>query len=349
MFDPSHTIPGLAAFPRQPLSQGQTPLEALPALGSELGIVLSTKRDDCQTLAFGGNKVRQLEFYFGAAVQMAADSVLITGALQSNFTRLTAAAARRLGLVPHIQLEERVAKTDPLYHSSGNLFLNQLLGAEIDFFPSGEEEAAADRALDQRAEELRAAGGRPYVIHLGLDHPPIGGLGYVAAAAELWAQLEGATERPDLIVVPSGSGLTHAGMLVGVRALGWQVAVQGIAVRRGADMQRPRVRQRAAELAAMIGRLELIDDGDILIDDSVLAPGYGQLNPATKEAITLAAGREGLLLDPVYSGRCLAGLIDLVRRGEIAPETRVLFLHTGGLPALFAYQNLMDEAQSKYE
>ncbi len=349
MLDPAENIPGLAAFPRQPLNPDPTPLEDLPSLSRSLGIALSAKRDDCQTLAFGGNKVRQLEYYFGAAVQMAADSVLITGALQSNFTRLTTAAARRLGMTPHIQLEERVPKTDALYRSSGNLFLNRLLGAELHFFPQGEDEAAADQALDRRAEELRAAAGRPYVIHLGLDHPPVGGLGYVAAAAELCSQLEGTGEKPDLIVVPSGSGLTHAGLLVGVRALNWQVPVQGIAVRRGADLQLSRVRQRAGELAAMIGRPELIEDNDVLVDDGVLAPGYGQLNPATSEAISLTAEHEGLLLDPVYSGRTMAGLMTLVRQGMIAPGTRVLFLHTGGLPALFAYQNLMDETQTEQE
>jgi D-cysteine desulfhydrase/L-cysteate sulfo-lyase len=343
-FDAVSLVPGLRAHPRLTLGHAPTPLDSLPRLGAHLGITLWAKRDDCNGLAFGGNKVRQLEYYFGRGKDQSADTVLITGALQSNFVRLTAAAACRLGWRAHVQLEDRVPKDDPIYRSSGNILLDRLFGAHIHHFAEGEDDAAADRNLDAIAETLRAQGRNPFVIHLGMDHPPYGGLGYVAAAAEAWQQLRDSGERPTHIVIPSGSGLTHAGFLVGARALDWQVPIHGICVRRGAEPQRLRLRRRAAEISALIARDGIVREEDILLHDEVLAPGYGRLNEATHAAIRAAATREGLVLDPVYSGRCMAGLMHLVETGAIPAGAKVLFIHTGGSPAVFAYQKDLEAA-----
>ena len=343
MSDPARLVPGLGAFPRVALGHEPTPIDPAPRLGAELGIDLHVKRDDCTGLAFGGNKVRQLEYYLGEAVERDADVVLITGAVQSNFVRLTAAAARRLGMDVHIQLEERVSNPDPAYHTSGNVLLDRLLGAHIHSFPVGEDESAADGNLESIAADLAAKGRRPYVIHLGVDHPPIGALGYVRVAAELASQSPDGALGFDAVIVPSGSGATHAGTLVGLRAVGAAMPVYGICVRRAADLQQPRMIRRAQEVAALIGQPDLIDDADVRATDRVFVPGYGKLNPATLRAIDLAARLEGLLLDPVYTGKAMAGLIDLVETGEIPAGARVLFIHTGGLPALFGYQTALED------
>jgi D-cysteine desulfhydrase/L-cysteate sulfo-lyase len=328
----------LESFPRVRLGHTPTPMDTAAALGKELGIELYIKRDDCTGLAFGGNKVRKLEFYLGEARQQGADTVLITGAVQSNFVRLAAAAARHLGMAIHIQLEERVPDVDDTHRASGNVLLSKLFGAHLHSFPVGEDEEAADASLEALAEHLAAKGRRPYVIRLGLSHPPTGALGYVVAAAELVAQMAEADLAIDRVVVASGSGLTHAGLLVGLRLLGLDTPVNGICVRRGADAQRPRILRRAREVAALLDAGDIIAESDVLVSDSVLAPGYGQLNDATLSAVSRAARLEGLMLDPVYTGKTMAGLVDLVESGGIAAGERVLFVHTGGLPALFAYE-----------
>ncbi|WP_120498572.1 D-cysteine desulfhydrase family protein [Kiloniella sp. EL199] len=339
---PEDLVPELKQHRRIVLGHEPTPIEKLTRLGQNLGIELWIKRDDCNGLAFGGNKVRQLEYYLGPGVDANADTVLITGALQSNFVRLTAAAAAKLGWQAHVQLEERVPSDDQLYRKSGNIFLNNLLGAEISYFPEGEDEAGADKALDKRAKELEGEGRRPYVIHLGLGSLPYGGLGYIRAAAETYAQVMASGKKPDYVVIPSGSGLTHAGFLVGARAIGWDVPIIGICVRRDQKSQTDRIRKRSSELAQMISRPNLIIDQDIIISDKTLAPGYGKMNSQVKEAIEKTAQQEAILLDPVYTARTMAGLIDQVRTGEIPRGAKVLFIHTGGNPALFAYQNAIE-------
>ncbi|MFD2204538.1 D-cysteine desulfhydrase family protein [Kiloniella antarctica] len=343
LHSPENLIPELNIHRRVLLGHSPTPIDALPHLGKELGIEVWAKRDDCNGLAFGGNKVRQLEYYLGPGEQQKADTVLITGALQSNFVRLTAAAACKLGWQAHVQLEERVPSDDTFYRTSGNIFLNNLLGAEISYFPEGEDEAGADNTLDERAEKLKKAGRTPYVIHLGLNSQPLGGLGYVRAAAETWIQIKQSGNEPDFVVIPSGSGLTHAGFLVGARAIGWNVPIIGICVRRDRASQITRINQRAKEIQKMIARPNLIKESDIEISDRVLAPGYGQMNKAVQEAIEKSAHMEALILDPVYSGRTMAGLFDQVRENRIPLGAKVLFVHTGGNPAIFAYQNAITD------
>ena len=233
----------LDELPRVPLGHVPTPIEAMPNLAARLGTAarLFVKRDDCTGLAFGGNKVRQLEFYVGEAGARGADTILITGAVQSNFARLAAAAARTLGMDCHVQLEDRVPGTGQLYRESGNVLLDRMLGATLHAYPTGEDEAGADRRLDDLAAALARDGRRPYVIHLGPDYPPLGALGYVVAAREIHAQLAAQDLAVDEIVVPSGSGATHAGLLFGLRVLGWTGTVTGVCVRRAAAQQRARI------------------------------------------------------------------------------------------------------------
>ena len=328
----------LTEHPRAALADVETPLHELPRLGSRLGIRLFVKRDDNFTLAFGGNKVRQLEYYFGQAQRARADTVLITGAVQSNFVRLCAAAARQLDMEPVVQLEKRVSRDDPPYLTSGNVLLDKLLGADIHYFDEGEDEQAADANLEHLATNLRGQGKHPYVIHLGIEHPPIGGLGYVRGALETSAQLIAAGIKAQHLVVATGSGLTHSGILVGCTRLFPETTVHGICVRRDAAIQRDRIGRRAAEIEQLLGLDAVVDDNSIVVDDSVFAPGYGRLNAPTAEAIRLAARDEALLLDPVYTGRAMAGLIARVRRGVISAGSTVVFLHSGGTPGLFAYQ-----------
>ena len=337
----SSLLAAVDRFPRVRLGHAPTPLDPAPRLGAALGVELWIKRDDCTGLAFGGNKVRQLEFHFGEAQARRADTVLATGAVQSNLVRLAAAGARRLGMDAHVQLEERVDDAGALYRASGNLLLDRLLGATLHAFPVGEDEAAADAAMEGLARTLADKGRRPYVIHSAPGHPPIGGLGYVLAAEEMMAQARALGVGFDAVVCASGSGLTHAGTLVGLRALGETIPVYGICVRRDAPRQSDRVVQVAAELADMIERPAAFDAGAVEVSDAAQPPGYGRLNDAVREAIAMAARHEALLLDPVYTGKAMAGLLAHVRAGRIAAGNRVLFLHTGGQPALFAYADTL--------
>ncbi len=325
----------LAGFPLVDLGHYPTPVDALPRLGASLGLDLWVKRDDCTGLGLGGNKIRQLEFYLGQARDQAADTVVITGAVQSNFTRSTAAAAAKLGMACHIQLEERVADVTDLYRSGGNVLVEKLMGATLYSYPRGEDEAGADRALGAIATELRQQGRTPYVIHLAANHPPFGALGFVAAACELVGQYRGNVPF-DEIVIASGSALTHCGVLLGLRGLGCDVPVRGICVRRDSGAQARRVRQRLQDLADLLDMANPVAEDDILLFDGVLEPGYGRMSVPVQHAISETASREGLVLDPVYTGKSMAGLMALAGAGDLNGQ-RILFWHTGGQPALFAY------------
>ncbi len=332
----------LTDFPRAHLAHTPTPLEFMPNFTAWLGgPKVYIKRDDCTGLALGGNKARQLEYYLGAAQADAADTVIITGAVQSNFVRQAAAAARKLGMDIHVQLEDRVAGKDDLYRRSGNVLLDHLLGATVHTFPAGEDEAAADAALEDIANDVRAAGGRPYVVHLGIDHAPLGSLGYVDCALETLDQAADQGLSFDATVLASGSAATHSGFLVGLRHGDNAMPVYGICVRRGADQQAPRVQRRVGEVAAMVD-VAAVPDTDIMVDDSWLGPGYGHVTPDVTEALEMTAQTEGILLDPVYTAKTMAGLIGLIRRGKFSTDHSVLFLHTGGTPALFGYSQLLD-------
>ncbi|HIM77620.1 MAG TPA: D-cysteine desulfhydrase family protein [Rhodospirillales bacterium] len=329
----------LDSFPRTKLARTPTPLEEMPALTKELaGPSLYVKRDDMTGLAFGGNKARQLEFYFGAAQAEGADVALITGAVQSNFVRSAAAAAAKLGMDCHAQLEERVPDPDSTHRNSGNVLLNKLLGATIYSYDEGEDEAGADRRINEIAVELKTQGRTPYIIPLLPGHPPLGALGYVVAAQEILFDLKQQNLEINEIVVASGSTTTQAGLLFGLRALGSDIPVLGVCVRRSSEFQTPRVFDRCQDIAELLEADMPVKADDVVTMDDVLAPGYGQLNPMALEALRLTASKEGLILDPVYTGKVMAGIIHRIRKGVYAEDDNVLFIHTGGHPALFAYE-----------
>ena len=325
----------LDELPRVRLGHSPTPMDHLANLSAEFGVELYAKRDDCTGLAVGGNKVRQLEFYFGEAKAQGADTVLITGAVQSNFARLAAAAARLCGMGCHIQHEHRVPRDDALYRTSGNVLLQQLLGATLHSYPQGDDEAGADRRLKEIADDLASQGLRPYIIPLSPGHKPLGALGYVLAAAEILDDMKARDLVFDRLVVASGSGNTHAGLLFGLRALGSDLPVSGICVRRPAAQQRPRLAARCREIAEHLAIPSPVSAADIELIEDYLAPGYGRLNRAARDAMTRAARSESLILDPVYTAKTMAGFLDLAGKAR-AGET-LLFIHTGGTPSVFAY------------
>ena len=337
---PLATLGRFESLPRAALSHLPTPLEELPNLTETVGGArLYVKRDDCTGLALGGNKTRQLEYYLGDAVARSADTILITGAVQSNYVRMAAAAARKLNMDIHIQLEQRVPLDDAAYQNSGNVLLDRLLGATLHSYATGEDEGGADRRLEEIADDLRRRSRRPYVIHLGLGHMPLGALGYVRAAVELLDQMEAMGLRPDEIVVGSGSGHTHAGLLFGLRALSSPVRVTGSCVRRAKGEQAPRLLDHCRRLATFLEIANPVRDSDVELIDDFLAPGYGQLNAPTIEALRLSARREGLILDPVYTAKAMAAAIHRAR--ALGRGKNIVFVHTGGVPANFGYETLL--------
>jgi len=338
----------LTGLPRATLMSGPTSLSALPNLAGIYNgeVNLLAKRDDCGDLAFGGNKVRQLEFYLGEAKAQKADTILITGAVQSNFVRLAAAAARKLGMDCHIQLEERVAKSDPYYRTSGNVLLDKLLGATLHSYPDGEDEAGADENLGVIAKDLKSKGAKPYIVPLAPGHAPLGALGYIICAQELLQQQKEQDLKIDEIVVASGSGNTHGGLLFGLRVLGSSIPVKGICVRRGAGIQGPRIKDRCQQIADFLEIDNPVDDDDVEVDDTFLPPGYGAANSDVMQAILVGARTEALMLDPTYTGKSMAGF--MARASEAKQGSTLVFLHTGGTPAIFAYEPAFEQAFEKF-
>ena len=330
------------AFPRVALSHTPTPLERLENVSAEFDTSVWIKRDDCTGLAFGGNKSRQLEYYLGQAKAAGADTLLTTGAVQSNHVRMTVAAARKAGFDVEVQLEHRVDRAQPEYHESGNPYLVKLMGARIFYYPEGEDEDGADRALQARAAELAEEGRKAYVIPLSNAHAPYGALGYIDGGVETVEQLRQLEIDPVRYIVPTGSASTHTGFLLGVRSMGSDVPVHGVCVRRNADLQFQRVRSKVDAVLDTVGTDLKIADADIICDDSMLAPGYGMLNDETVTAIKYLARNEGILLDPTYSGKTFGALLGMLRRGEFGASDHVVFLHTGGTPSLFGYPELVD-------
>ncbi len=329
----------LSRFPRVRMGHLPTPLEQMPNLSKEVGLEIWVKRDDCTGVGLGGNKVRQLEFYLGKARAQGATQILITGAVQSNFVRTAAAMAAKLGMGCHIQLEDRVSGKGVLYRENGNVLLDRLFGATLHTYSEGEDEAGADAQLRLLADDLSAEGEVPFIVPLSADQPPTGSLGYVDAALELIGQ----GESFDEIFLASGSAITHCGVLYGLRAAGDQTPVTGICVRRDAKLQTARVTKRLQDLADLMGQANPVKPDDIRLDDTAFAPGYGQLSEPLLQALRMTARTEGLVLDPVYTGKVMAGLLAQAPR---LSGKRVLFWHTGGQPAVFAYGDLLADALS---
>ncbi len=324
----------LARFPRVALGHLDTPLEPMPRLTAHLGgPTLWVKRDDCTGLATGGNKTRKLEFLMADAEAQGADTVITQGATQSNHARQTAAAAARLGMQCRILLEDRTGFTDPAYVLSGNVFLERLMGAPVETHPAGTDMNAA---MQRVADDVRAAGGRPYVIPGGGSNA-IGALGYVDCAMEIVRQANARSLVVDCVVHATGSAGTQAGLVAGFEGMNSGIDVLGIGVRAPREAQEANVFKLACETADRLGMPGAVRRERVVANCDYVGEGYGKATPAMVEALALVARLEGLLLDPVYSGKAMAGLIDLVAKGRFTEGQDVVFVHTGGSAALFAY------------
>lgn len=322
-------------FPRTALCHRPTPIEPLPRLSALLGgPSLFIKRDDCTGLAMGGNKTRKLEFLVGAAMQQKADMLVTQGAVQSNHVRQTAAAACKVGMKCHVLLERRVPGRDTSYEETGNVLLDNLFGATHEFRPAGLDMNAEAEAVTAK---LREQGHRPYFIPGGGSNPT-GALGYANCAQEIVDHTRETGQAFDWLVMGTGSTGTQAGLVAGFHALDHALPVMGVSVRQPRERQMNAVHALTQKTLEKLGA-EGIPLSKILVDDGYVGEGYGIPAESTLEAIRLLARQEGILLDPVYSAKGMAGLIGMVRQGFFKPTERVLFLHTGGSTALFAYQD----------
>ena len=323
-------------FPRVPFGHFPTPLEPMDRLRRSLGggPRLLIKRDDCIGLAMGGNKTRKLEFLMGDAMARGAREVVTQGAVQSNHVRLTAAAAARCGLKCRALLERRVENVGAEYELTGNVLLNDILGVGYEFRPAGLDMNAEGEAL---CAQLQADGQNAYFIPGGGSNP-VGALGYAACAAELAEQCAAMNLRADWVVHATGSAGTQAGLAAGMAALKDAPKVAGISVRQPEKTQTANVAKLAQATADLLEIPAQFTPEDILVDDRFVGAGYGLPNDATIAAIELLAREEGILLDPVYSGKSFAGLLVRIWEGAFRDDETVVFLHTGGAPALFAYR-----------
>lgn len=324
-------------FPRRRYLQGATPVEAMPSMSKKLGrdVNLYVKRDDLLPGSAGGNKTRKLEFCIADALAKGADTIITCGAVQSNHARLTASWAAKEGLACHLLLEERV-KGSYKKEASGNNFLFELLGVKsIDVVEGGSDMMAQ---MNKKADKLAAAGNKPYIIPGGASNA-IGATGYAVCAEETMNQLNEMHLDIDHIVVPSGSAGTHAGMVVGMTGVNGNIPISGINVSRSKNIQENIVYQLAVETAQRLEVQGSVDREKIVCFDQYVGPGYSLPTDSMVEAVKLFAKTEAILLDPVYSGKAAAGLIDLVRKGHFPEGSNVLFLHTGGSPALYAYMD----------
>jgi len=333
----------LARFSPVRFAHLPTPLEPLPRLTEALtradggGPNLWVKRDDCTGLAGGGNKTRKLEYLLGDALANDADTLVTQGAVQSNHVRQTAAAAAIFGMKCEIILEHRTGSNAHDYNHSGNVLLDELLGAAIRTVPAGTD---MNQALAEVAAEVADKGGRPYVIPGGGSNI-IGALGYVECALELVNQANEAGLEIDRIVTATGSAGTHAGLVAGLAVMGADIPVLGIGVRAPKHVQEANVFKLAVETADLLGHKDRVTRDLVVADCDYVGEGYGLVDQAVIEALKLAARTDGLLLDPVYTGKAMKGLIALSKAGRFDGET-VVFLHTGGAQGLFGYQTVLE-------
>ncbi|MBI5578622.1 MAG: D-cysteine desulfhydrase [Deltaproteobacteria bacterium] len=324
----------LARFPRRRYADGPTPLQPLARLSKALGGPnLYIKRDDLLGFAAGGNKIRKLEFVVADALAQGADTLVTCGAVQSNHCRLTLAAAVREGLKCGLVLEERVPGSFKP-QASGNNFLYRLMGVDrVQVVPGGSDMPQAMQAM---ADEVKAQGGRPYIIPGGAS-TPLGALGYAACAQEIISQAFDMGLRIDRVVCASGSAGTHAGLLTGFWGTRSHIPVVGINVSRTQAQQEDLVYRLTKETVALAGMDGELPRDAVLCFGEYVGPGYSIPTPGMVAAVKLLARTEAVLLDPVYTGKAMAGLIDLVRKGFFRKADNVLFVHTGGSPALYAY------------
>jgi D-cysteine desulfhydrase family pyridoxal phosphate-dependent enzyme len=334
----------IASLPRVPLATLPTPLDEAPRLREALGGParcprILIKRDDLTGLALGGNKARKLEFLIGDALSQGATTVITTGAAQSNHARMTAAAARAAGL--RVELVLTADANPPL---QGNLLLDRIFGAVLHYVPPPADPALAtseeeDAKVAEVLANLRAQGEQPYFIPIG-GSSGVGVLGYFAGTPELLAQLEERRERPVRLYFASGSRGTQAGITLGAKHFRAPYEVYGVAVSGGESFKRERAQRIGNDAAALAGIATRLMPDDLVTDQNFIGPGYGIATAECVEAIKLLAETEGILLDPVYTAKAMAALIHHARNGALDAASSVVFVHTGGVPALFAHANL---------
>ncbi|WP_405401231.1 D-cysteine desulfhydrase [Paracoccus sp. Ld10] len=329
----------LSRFPRKFLAHLPTPLERMDRLTAELGgPEIWIKRDDCTGMSTGGNKTRKLEFLMAEAEAQGADVVMTQGATQSNHARQTAAFAAKMGFACHILLEDRTGSNDRNYNTNGNVLLDHLHGATTEVCQGGLDMNAE---MERAADRIRAEGRTVYTIPGGGSNPT-GALGYVNCAYELIGQANDRGLVIDHLVHATGSAGTQAGLIVGLKAINAQVPLLGVGVRAPKDKQEENVFKLAQATALKIGAPDVVQRGDVVANCDYVGGGYGIPTESGMEAIAMFAQLEGILLDPVYSAKGAAGLIDLIRKGHFKKGERVVFLHTGGAAALFGYDAAFD-------
>lgn len=330
----------LARFPRLHFAHLPTPLEPMARLSEALGGPnLWIKRDDCTGLSTGGNKTRKLEFLMADAQQNKADTIITQGAMQSNHARQTTAAAAKLGMECHVLFEERTGSQDDAYVYSGNVLLDQLHGSTISRRPTGSD---MDAAMEELAQQLRDDGKTPYIIPNGGSNE-IGALGYVNAAIELMTQANDRSLRIDHLVHATSSAGTQAGLVLGMEGMNSGIPVYGVGVNLPKAEQEEKVYNLVQRTAEFMGlNPDIAQREKVVADCDYVGEGYGLPTDSMVEAVKLMAQHEGILLDPVYTGKGFAGLVDLIRKGHFKKGENVVFLHTGGSVALFGYPNAFD-------
>jgi 1-aminocyclopropane-1-carboxylate deaminase len=332
----------LDRFPRYKLTFGPTSIEKLERLTQYLGgqVEIFAKRDDCNSgLAFGGNKTRKLEYLVPDALAQGCDTLVSIGGVQSNHTRQVAATAAKVGMKCVLVQESWVNTSDVIYDRVGNILLSRILGAECQLIDEGFG-IEFKRSWEQALADVRERGGKPYAIPAGASDHPLGGLGYVGFAEEVRAQERELGIHFTHVIVCSVTGSTQAGMVVGFAEDRAPRQVIGIDASAEPAKTRKQILRIARQTAKAVELGREITDADVILDERYAGPEYGLPSKDTLDAIRLSARLEGMLTDPVYEGKSMQGLIDLVRRGEIPPGSKVLFAHLGGVPALNAYSYL---------
>jgi 1-aminocyclopropane-1-carboxylate deaminase len=328
----------LERFERYPLTFGPTPIEKLGRLSAHLGgqVEIFAKREDCNSgLAFGGNKLRKLEYIVPDAIASGADTLVSIGGVQSNHTRMVAATAAKIGMKCRLVQESWVPHDDAVYDRVGNILLSRVMGAEVQLVDEGFD-IGIRASWEMALEDVKARGGKPYPIPAGASVHKLGGLGYVGFAEEVRAQEAELGFRFDFIVVCTVTGSTHAGMVVGFAQDGRQRNVIGIDASATPAQTRAQVLEIAQKTSALIGGKD-IDEDDIVLNEAYAYPVYGVPSKETVEAIRLSARLEGMITDPVYEGKSMQGMIDLVRKGFFPAGSKVLYAHLGGVPAINGY------------
>ena len=332
----------LERFPRYPLTFGPTPIQPLKRLSDHLGgkVELYAKREDCNSgLAFGGNKTRKLEYLIPDALAQGCDTLVSIGGIQSNQTRQVAAVAAHLGLKCVLVQENWVNYADAVYDRVGNIQMSRMMGADVRLVADGFD-IGIRKSWEEAMESVRQAGGKPYPIPAGCSEHPLGGLGFVGFAEEVRAQEAELGFRFDYIVVCSVTGSTQAGMVVGFAADGRADRVIGIDASAKPEQTHAQILRIAKHTAELVGLDRDIVAADVVLDTRYGGPEYGLPSEGTLEAIRTCARYEGMMTDPVYEGKSMHGMIDMVRRGEFPAGSRVLYAHLGGVPALSAYSFL---------